>query len=174
MTFPNLIVSAACVAWLTVHQPSGGEFGLAGGSPPRGIKLPPAIDSRGVVSGNGNDPGAFDVPLFRHPAFQSCGVTSVGRSDGDQFLAWLSWRESRNRDDVRGRHGELGRYQIRPIAWREVQRVTGWRDRHTADRATQERYARALVGILRARYVARHGTEPTQKQLWRYWNTGRC
>ena len=171
MTFPNLIVSltsACALAWAVNGSPSVGEAGLAGGS-----KLPPAIDSRGVVSGAGNGPGALDVPLFRHPAFALAGVTSAGRSDSDQFLAWLSWRESRNRDDVRGAHGELGRYQIRPIAWREVQRVTGWRERHTADRATQERYARALVGILRDRYVRRHGVEPTDKQLWRLWNTGR-
>ena len=172
MTFPNLIVSmsAACaVAWAVNGSPSVGEAGLAGGSPPSGIKLPPAIDSRGVVSGAGNGPGALDVPLFRHSA-----LISAGSASDAEFLRWLSWRESRNRDDVRGRHGELGRYQIRPIAWCEVQRVTGWRERHTADRATQERYARALVGILRDRYVRRHGVEPTQKQLWRYWNTGRC
>lgn len=43
----------------------------------------------------------------------------------ESFLDRISWLESRNNDAARGRHGEVGRFQLRQIALDELNRTDG-------------------------------------------------
>lgn len=55
-----------------------------------------------------------------------CGSALTARSaDAKAFLPALAWAESHQQDTARGARGERGRYQMRPVAWQQANRIAG-------------------------------------------------
>ena len=83
-------------------------------------------------------------------ALVSCHGASVVT---DALLDRVAWSESRNNPRAVGRLGEVGAYQLRPIAIREVNRIYGTRY-HVADARNMVRsreIARRYLTICEAR-----------------------
>lgn len=77
-----------------------------------------------------------------------------GASLVDQkLMSDISYRESRNNPKARGKAGELGMYQLKPIAIREVNRVYGtkWQNHHALDAELAHHIAYSYLTILERR-----------------------
>lgn len=85
----------------------------------------------------------------------------------EQLLDDIRWSESRGNSMAIGRAGERGAYQLKPIAVREVNRVTGWSwapaDMHRDE--VGRAYARALLNIYESRLARALGRAPTRELL---------
>ena len=82
------------------------------------------------------------------------------------LLSALIQVESGGNDLARGRHGELGAFQIKPIMVRDVNRIMGTSYAHAqmTNRATATFIARA--------YLARYGRHLSDESLARIWQGG--
>ena len=100
-------------------------------------------------------------------------VAALVRSAGhsiitESFLDSIAWHESRNRDNVRGSAGERGRFQIRAVAVREVNRKFGWRVQHmdVVDPVIGQAVARAYCTILEDGLRRHLHRQPTQSEIY--------
>ena len=92
----------------------------------------------------------------------------------EEFLDRVAWTESRNNPAARGKHGELGAWQLKAIAVTEVNRIWGWRLRHqdvcnpVVGRAAAQAYCLTLERAL----VRGLGRQPSQVELYRAYRLG--
>lgn len=87
---------------------------------------------------NRPDQVQFSERVFKYCAWIGVALILVAilaakRSEGAsaEDLRWLSKRESNNKPHARGKLGELGLYQLRAIAVREVNRLKGTSFKHS-------------------------------------------
>lgn len=87
-------------------------------------------------------------------AAKSCFGASVVTPD---FVAWVEHRESRGNPSARGKLDELGCMQLRAIAVREVNRVTGskWKHRDALDPVKARSIGAAYLRICESRSRAK-------------------
>ena len=82
------------------------------------------------------------------------------------LLSALIQIESGGNDHARGRHGELGALQIRPILVRDVNRLTG------SSYAHQQVTNRAISIAIASAYLAHYGRNLSDESLARIWQGG--
>ena len=92
----------------------------------------------------------------------------------EEFLDRVAWTESRNNPAARGKHGELGAWQIKAIAVAECNRVYGWRLSHgsVVDQVVGRAAARGYCLILENTLRARLGRQPSPSELYRSYRLG--
>ncbi len=82
------------------------------------------------------------------------------------LLSALIQIESHGNDHARGRHGELGALQIRPIMVRDVNRIMGTHYAH------QQVTNRAIAVFIANAYFAHYGRNLSDESLARLWQGG--
>lgn len=108
----------------------------------------------------------YQVPNMVHTNVTNGVVTT-------KFINWLSWQESRNNPKARGKAGERGTYQMKPIAVKDVQSRYGWK--HTFQEATTthaRQYAEAYLIMCEVRFRNHYKRNPSEVELYRVWNRG--
>lgn len=83
--------------------------------------------------------------ILRESGGNPNAVGLAGEVITEAFLDWVAMVESGNNPNARGKLDELGAYQLRAIAVREVNRLTGSRWKH-----------RDALDPKKARIIARH------------------
>lgn len=82
------------------------------------------------------------------------------------LLSALIAIESNGNDQARGRHGELGALQIKPILVRDVNRIMGTSYAH------QQVTNRATATFIAQSYLAHYGKNLSDESLARLWQGG--
>ena len=82
------------------------------------------------------------------------------------LLSALIQIESNGNDQARGRHGELGALQIRPIMVRDVNRIMGTHYTH------QQVTNRTIAVFIAQSYFAHYGRNLSDESLARLWQGG--
>jgi hypothetical protein len=82
------------------------------------------------------------------------------------LLSALIQIESNGNDHARGRHGELGALQIRPIMVRDINRIMGTHYAH------QQVTNRAIAVFIANAYFAHYGRNLSDESLARLWQGG--
>jgi soluble lytic murein transglycosylase-like protein len=82
------------------------------------------------------------------------------------LLSALIQVESNGNDHARGRHGELGALQIKPILVRDVNRIMGTHYAHS--QVTN----RAIASFIATAYLAHYGKHLSDESLARLWQGG--
>ena len=82
------------------------------------------------------------------------------------LLSALIQIESGGNDQARGRHGELGALQIKPILVRDVNRIMGTHYAH------QQVTNRAIASFIATAYLSHYGKNLSDESLARLWQGG--
>jgi hypothetical protein len=82
------------------------------------------------------------------------------------LLSALIQVESGGNDHAKGRHGELGALQIKPILVRDVNRIMGTSYAH------QQVTNRAIASFIAKSYLAHYGKNLSDESLARIWQGG--
>ena len=82
------------------------------------------------------------------------------------LLSALIQIESNGNDHARGRHGELGALQIKPILVRDVNRIMGTHYTH------QQVTNRTIATFIAQSYLAHYGRNLSDESLARLWQGG--
>jgi hypothetical protein len=91
----------------------------------------------------------------------------------ESFIARVALRESGNNPLARGKAGELGTYQMKPVAVKDVQSRYGWRHSFKEATSTHARaYAEAYLIMCELRFKAHYKRQPSEGELYRIWNRG--
>lgn len=101
------------------------------------------------------------------------GLNCWGGVVTESFLARVALRESGGNPQARGKAGEAGIYQLKPIAVKDVQARYGWR--HSFKEATStfaRQYAEAYLIMQETRLRARYKRNPTEQEVYRSYNRG--
>lgn len=91
----------------------------------------------------------------------------------DSFIQRVALRESGNNPKARGKAGERGPWQMKPIAVKDVQARYGWK--HTFQEATTTHaraYAEAYLIMCEVRFLNHYKRNPSEVELYRVWNRG--
>lgn len=85
-----------------------------------------------------------------------------------EFVQWVGMKESGMNHRAVGRHGEIGAFQIKPVALRDVNKHFGWR--YTVadlrDPSPARAVATAFLGLQERRLRVHLRRQPTQSELY--------